>query len=127
MLFLKNYGKRFLKTVEFFNIKEEVTKYYLNSGYKFFKSTNLLYKWETNRNNKTDRKWIDSSTGLPPNVPPLDLEEIKYDNYILDKEKERLLPDRELRKRYRKKNYINDYSNKDICGLICNYIKSIFI
>ena len=114
-------------------VQEEIIKYYSNEGFSKYKLTNLLYKWESIANHKPKRIWIDSNTGLPPILEPLEHGEGEYiysDSEDESNEKDTLLPDIVLRKRYTRNNSIieeNEDDRKDICNVIYNFIKSIFI
>ena len=111
-------------------VQEEIIKYYFNQGFFRYKSTNLLYKWEYIAYNNPKRIWIDSNTGLPPNLEDNDYGE---DDYIYSKSDEDnpLLVEIILDKKYQKNNnfFVNEnkYNNKNICNSFCNLIKSIFI
>lgn len=109
-------------------VQKELIKYYTEKGFSQYKSSNLLYKWETQENHNPARIWIDSLNGLSPILIPMDNGE---GDYIGDKseqktsEEDNLLTNVSLRKRYI--NEINEDEEKDICNIIFMYIKSIFI
>ena len=111
-------------------VQEEIIKYYSNEGFSIYKSTNLLYKWESIANHNPKRIWIDSITGLPPILEPTDDGEGDYVYSQSDDEDVPLLPDIVLRKRYTNNNNVieeKEDNNKDICNVILSFIKSIFI
>ena len=103
-------------------IKQEVTKHYMNEGYEQYNGGNLLYKWDYN-NYYPIKLWINSNTGLPPLVSPVEpREECIYNLYKDDSP-----TDVKLRQRSNNKYEfisINSFaSTNNICNKIYNFLK----
>lgn len=113
-------------------IQQEVIKHFLDQGYSQYKSGYLLYKWESQENHNPARVWINSNTGLPPLLAPMDAGEGDYNGDIDDSdESNHLLSEVKLRKRYNP--LVEDLEidtnteGDNLCDKICNYIASLFI